>query len=135
MSTTVYMRIVPGGAMCVNHAEASKLDDLVGQEVKAVITKPRNIRFHKLYFALLKTAHDMARTEMNFEQFRAYCQAGSGHCDWVEHRDGLVAVPRSISWGKMDETEFKRLYNDVLGFICETWVLDQEQLNRIVEFI
>lgn len=135
MATDVYMRIVPGGAMALNSAEASKLDDLVGQEVRAMISRPRNLAFHKKYFALLKTGHDIARTELNLEQFRLYVQAGAGYCEFLEGKDGLIAIPKSISFASMDEIDFQRLYNDVLNFICETWGLDEGQINAIVEFI
>jgi hypothetical protein len=135
MATEVYCRVVPGGLMAANQAEASKLEDLVGKEVKARLTQPRNPSFHRKYFALLKVGHDMANTAFNLEQFRAYCQAGAGYCEWVEGSDGLIAIPRSISWASMDELHFQRLYNDVLSFICEKWALDENQINEIVRFM
>ena len=135
MATDIYMRVVPGGLMALNQAEASKLEDLVGKEVKARISQPRNLRFLKKYFALLKVARDMADTEMNPEQFRAYVQAGAGYCTWEQINGKIVAMPKSISFGQMDELEFERLYNDVLSFCCEQWALDNEQVNAIIAFM
>ena len=135
MATDIFCRVVPGGLMALNQAEASKLEDLVGQEVRAMITRPRNLKFHKKYFAMLKTGHDMANTDFNMEQFRVYCQAGSGHCEFIEGQDGIIAVPKSISFFSMDDLEFERLYNDVLGFICSQWGLDEDRINAIVAFM
>lgn len=135
MATDVYMRVVPGGLMASNGAEASKLEDLVGKEVRAVISQPRNLGFHKRYFAMLKVGHDMASTEFNMEQFRLYVQAGAGYCEFIQGPNGLVAVPRSISFASMDQTEFEKLYFEVLNFICGQWALDYYQINRIVEFL
>jgi hypothetical protein len=122
--------------MCLNQAEADKLEDLTGHEVKAVITKPRNIQFLRKYFALLKVGLDMCPENYNPEQFRAYVQAGAGWCEFLSDRNGrLIAIPRSISFGKMDEIEFAQLYGAVLDFICDHWALDQDQIEQIVEFM
>ena len=56
MSTSVIMQVFPGGLRAVNDIEADKLDQFMGQELAIVITRPRNIRFHRKYFALLGTA-------------------------------------------------------------------------------
>ena len=118
MSTSILCRVVPGGMMTLNQAEADKLDDLVGHEVKAIITKPRNIAFLRKYFALLKVGREMSPSDFNPEQFRMYVQAGAGWCEFLAGKDGnLIAVPQSISFGKMDEIEFSRLYSSVLNFI------------------
>jgi hypothetical protein len=121
--------------MALNQAEAEKLEDLVGREVKAVITQPRNIAFLRKYFALLKVGRDMASTDFNPKQFRMYVQAGAGYCEFLPGKDGLIAVPKSISFGKMDEIEFARLYKAVLNFICDHWDLDNEQIDQIVGFM
>jgi len=100
------------------------------------IKQPRNIRFHRKFFALLSVARDMADTEYNAEQFRAYVTAGAGYCEFITDKEGgVVAVPKSISFASMDDDEFERLYSDVLTFICQTWVLDESQINQIVEFM
>ena len=135
MATEIIMRIVPGGAMAVNAIEADKLEPLHNQELMCKISKPRNLKFHKLYFALLGVARDMADTDMNSEQFRAYVTAGAGWCDFIEGDSGMIAVPKSISFSAMDETEFKRLYNDSATFICQKFVIDREQLDRILDFL
>jgi len=136
VSTDVLVQVVPGGLRAVNGVESDKLNQLRGREVMAKISQPRNLRFHRKFFALLGVAIDMADTNMNDEQFRAYNTAGAGWCDFIPGHDGnLVAVPKSISFGKMDETTFNRLYQDVLTFIVRRWKLDEQQLSRMVDFM
>jgi hypothetical protein len=135
MATKVIVRAVPGGLQCVNQVEGDKLENLLGQEVVATITRPRNLQFHRKLFALLGVGREMASTEFNPEQFRAYCIAGAGYCDYIEHNGKLVAVPKSISFANMDDVEFQALYSAVLNFICETWVLDHAQIAEIVTFM
>ena len=140
MPVNVMVQVVPGGLRCANSAEASLLDHLVGQEVEARIYKAVNPQFRRKYFALLKTAFDMADFQVNgepgnFEQFRHTVTTGAGWCDFIQHGDKVIAVPRSIKWAKMDDAEFENLFRDSLTFICQTWVLDEQQLDQIVQFM
>jgi hypothetical protein len=74
--------------------------------------------------------------ELNAEQFRAYVTVGAGYCDFIEDPEGrTVAIPKSVSFAKMSDDEFERLYNDTLTFICKQWAMDQDQINQIVEFM
>lgn len=135
MPTNVLVQVVPGGLRAVNAVESDKLSDLRGREVMAKLSQPRNIRFHRRYFALLGVAKDMVDEEYTTEQFRAICTVGAGHCHWMMGKEQTIAVPKSISFAAMDETEFNRLYQDTLTFICKQFVLDSEQLNEIVNFL
>ena len=135
MSTNIIMQVFPGGLRAVNDIEADKLDQFMGQELMVTITRPRNIRFHRKYFALLGTAQQMVDDDYTAEQFRAVCIAGAGYGEFIESDVGVVFVPKSISFAAMDDTVFERLYQDTLTFICRKWVLDEQQLNQIVEFM
>ena len=135
MPTDVIMRVVPGGALAVNHIEADKLDQLVGQELMASFKRPRNLAFLRKYMALLGEALPMADTEYNPEQFRAICTVGAGWCTYVERKGKLIAIPKSMSFANMDDTEFERLYQATITFIVKEWPLDESQLNAIVEFM
>ena len=129
------MRTVPGGMMASNQIEADKLNQFMGQEIMVKITRPRNLKFHRKYFALLGTALSMVDDEYTPEQFRALCVAGAGYGEFLDTKEGMVFVPRSISFAAMSGDEFERLYNDTITFVCKKWVLDENQLNQIVEFM
>lgn len=135
MATEVLVQVVPGGLRALNPVESEKLERLEGRHVMATVKQPRNLVFHRKYFALLGTARSMIDAEYTEEQFRALCTVGAGHCDFVEGDKGLVAIPRSISFASMDQTEFERLYSDTLTFICQKWVLDEAQLSAMLEFM
>jgi len=136
--TDVFMRVVPGGLMACNQVEADKLEKLRGKEVKCKITQPRNLKFLKKYFALLGSAFDFVGDEdMTMEQFRTICTVGAGWADFFpDPKTGtLIAVPKSIAFPNMDETEFVQLYSDTITFICGRWVVNQEQLEEVARFI
>jgi hypothetical protein len=106
-----------------------------GQEVSVKINRPRNLRFHKKYFALLGTALAMIDEDYTPEQFRAVCTAGCGYGEFIGSDKGMIFVPKSISFAAMDDTIFERLYQDTITFICKKWVVDGTQLNEIVNFM
>lgn len=136
MPTEIIVRAVPGGLRAVNETEAEKLLQFRGKELMVKISQPRNLQFLKKYFALLGVAREWADTEYNAEQFRAYVTVGAGYAEFItDSEGGVVAVPKSISFAAMDESEFERLYQDTLSFVCKTWVLDQQQLDEIVNFL
>lgn len=136
MSTDVICKVLPGGLKASNAIESEKLDSLRGREVMAKILIPRNLEFHKKFFALIGTAFGMADTDWNIKQFRYYVTAGAGYCDFItDDEGGVVAVPGSISFASMEQTEFERLYQDVLTFICQRFVLDEDDINEIVRFM
>jgi hypothetical protein len=122
MATKVVMRVVPGGLMAVNRAEESKFDDLIGREVQASISQPRNLKFHRKFFAMLHLAREMADLDVNAEQFRHLVLVGAGYCTFHEIGGRVIAIPKSMSFGSMDETEFSKLYSDCLDFICANYV-------------
>jgi len=135
MSTDVLVQVVPGGLRAVNGVESDKLNQLRGREVMAKISQPRNTHFHRKYFALLGVALDMVPEDYTAEQFRALCTVGAGYCEFLGSGEKMIAIPKSISFANMDETQFERLYQDTLSFICKTWELDSGQLSRIVDFM
>lgn len=140
MATDVICRVVPGGLMASSDAEASKLEPLVGKSVKVRITQPRNLEFHRKFFAMLNAGWSLSEHahQMNLEQFRAWIIVRAGYCDFVKGGDDrpIVAIPKSISFGSMDNTEFERLYNDVLHTIVHDLFeeKDRDDYRRMIEF-
>lgn len=100
----------------------------MGSPVNASISRPRNGKFHRKFFALLDVAYQnhewpevqtqWGKAKCNRELFRKYVIVRAGHYEPALTPKGEVrAEPKSISWAKMGEDEFDRLYNDVLNVI------------------
>jgi len=112
--------------------------------LKASISKPRNIQFHRKYFALMKYAFDCWElpevtyqgrpidkendiyyfngmpVEKNYETFRKNIQILAGFGDPVFTLKGeLRFESRSISFGSMSEDEFESLYSSVINVILK----------------
>lgn len=114
-------------------------------EFKAVLTRPRNLGFHRKFFALLDVAyeaweepdleHKGVKIMKNRERFRKDIIIQCGFYDLSVGIDGRVRCDaKSMSFSKMDEIEFEQLYNTAIDVIL-TKVLthySRDDLDRIV---
>ena len=100
----------------------------IGEKYSVEIKKARNVRFHRLYFALINCAWEYlneAQSEFfhnNKTVFRKSLEVSAGHCDKVfsfKLKD-WVDIPKSISFDKMSEFEFRELYERVKDVIFNT---------------
>ena len=107
-----------------------------GEPVLVNVKKPRNIKFHRKFFALLQIAFDNQDKYDDFEAFRKEVTMRAGH--WQEHVHVTGAVSytaKSIAFHNMDELEFSQLYSQAIDAIIAYFMpdTDPEELNRAVE--
>ncbi len=105
----------------------------VGEDVRVTIKKPRNIKFHRKFFSLLHLAHDNQDIYDDFDAFRYEVTLRAGF--WKEHTHvtGKISyIPKSISFGSMDEIEFAELYSKSIDVILKHFMVgtDPEELAR-----
>lgn len=117
----------------------------VGQIYKATIKLNRNYRLHRKYFALINCAwayqneRQTAFFKENVEIFRKTMEMAAGHCERVysiEHKEWRD-IPKSIAFDKMDEAEFRDLYErvkDVLFATALRGVSEEEFLDALANF-
>lgn len=100
----------------------------IGTVVECDYKQKRNSRFHRKFFALLNLGYEYWEPEpnqwrgfqavKNFDVFREQVTILAGFRDVTYNLDGSVKVKaKSISFASMDETEFERLYSNVLDVI------------------
>jgi hypothetical protein len=110
------------------------------------IVLPRNLGFHRKFFAMLNVAYEnhewpeiqtkWGPVRTNFEAFRKYVTVKAGHYTIELLPNGQVkAEPKSIAWNKMEQNQFERLYSDVLDVILaeflENWT--DGDMERAIE--
>lgn len=98
-----------------------------GETYKADVVKPRNLKFHRKFFALLNYAFDHfdidveykgQKIEKNFDRFREDIQILAGYGEPTYTINGDVRFKsKSISFGSMPESEFEDLYSAVINVI------------------
>jgi hypothetical protein len=115
----------------------------IGQTYKAIITVPRNIDFHRKYFAMLRCAWSLlTQAQREFfhdseDVFRSTVQIAAGfskkyysitHKEWREESV-------SISFSKMDDATFQDLYNRVFDVILTFHISETDFNTHLINFM
>jgi len=91
------------------------------------IKKPRNPKFHRMFFALLNLGFQNQEKYKEFEAFRGVMIMEAGYYTRAVSSNGTELFwPKSISFESMDQMEFKSLYDSVLINICKMIGTDKE---------
>jgi hypothetical protein len=101
--------------------------------VECDIKQPRNLKFHKKFFALLNMVYQNQPedcTIQNFDHFRKYLIKRSGYFEEIQTPTGVTYEADSISFGSMTQETFDKLYSDVLDTIIKIY---QWQKSDIVD--
>lgn len=114
----------------------------VGSVVKAKIVQPRNVKFHRKFFAMLNAAWDCLTEQQrdnlhSKDNFREQLLITSGFVEPIYDMYGQKFLERakSISFAKMDEPAFSEVYNRVLDTILTLLVgngVSEEDFNYIL---
>lgn len=143
----------------VGHALAPASDDdaellskiKAGEVVKLTLTRPRNYKFLRKYFALMNLAFDYFEPpahgegsalaekytiEKNLDRFRKDITILAGYHEMTYRLNGDVRIEaKSISFGSMSEDEFEKLYSAcitvILNKVCTTFT--EDELRKAVE--
>lgn len=125
-----------------DYEEKKKLK--LGQTYSVEIKVARNLDFHRKYFALVAYAWEFLNEQetakfKSKENFRKYLEMAAGHCDIIYHPrlQEFVEVPKSISFGSMDNTAFSELYErvkDVIFSIIGDRVTRDEFERLLIDF-
>lgn len=102
----------------------------IGEAYEATIRLMRNIDFHRKYFALINCAWEYQNENvvLHFkhspELFRKTIEMSAGWCDTIYsiNRKEWIETPKSISFDKMDNTEFSDLYERVKDVIFSVFL-------------
>lgn len=133
--------LVPVGD--VSYEEAKKLK--MGESYEVTVKRPRNLRFHRKYFALINTAWDYQTEEIKAQCFSNSSKAfrdtillNTGFCDRIYSYkyNAYVDIPRSVAFGSMSEDEFEQVYSKTLDFIIQHLMpknVTQEEFNANVD--
>jgi len=101
------------------------------------LKKVRNPLFHRKFFALLNIGFQ--NTKLHFpdiDAYRYYIILKAGFYVKIETNKGVLYIPQSISFSKMDEIEFTELYKRTFEQICIDIEADQKTIeNELINFM
>ena len=108
--------LVPYGDDDYDQKRKLKIGECYTVDVKVA----RNIDFHRKYFAMISYSWEFLNERelerfKTKENFRKYLEIAAGHCEIIYHPklQEFVEIPKSISFGSMDNTSFNDLYKRV----------------------
>ena len=121
MADVILMRRTLTGLRAVDALGEEAIESIpLGEVVKAEITRPRNVRHHRKFFALLNVIYPHQQLYATRNSFRAAMTCALGFGETVKLPDGrTIIVPGSISFAKMDQTAFEQFYDRALTLITE----------------
>lgn len=117
----------------------------IGEIYEATIRVPRNIDFHRKYFALINCAWEYQNEKVvehfhhNVDGFRKTVEIAAG---WFEpvyliNKKEWSQAPKSIAFDKMDEVEFRELYDQVKRVLFQIFLrhIDEEEfMKNLINF-
>jgi hypothetical protein len=94
--------------------------------------KPRNLLFHRKYFALMKLAFENQTDYRNLNELRRDISIVAGYYDEVVNKvtGEVYKMPKSISFAQMDEIEFSELYERTKDVICKWLGVTDESIEE-----
>ena len=130
----IFLRKKPGGFEPVFDTDIENLKRIkIGEEVKCSITKPRNYKFHQKFFALLQLAFRNQDRYQKFDHLRIVYTLKAGYYEEIRTDYGTHYHPKSISFAKMDQTEFEDLFNKMVDVVVMEIGVDRKELIQEVE--
>lgn len=119
-----------GGTLIPSTEEAREWLSTVktGEVLRIKASRPRNIKHHQKFFALLQLIYQNQTHYKSVDDILLAFKYHIGHGHWVITKplrsnqnamlDGVkVFQPHSISFAKMDQSEFEDFYNNALDFV------------------
>lgn len=104
----------------------------VGTIVKCFVSKPRHLRHHRMFFALMDTVFQNQEKYESAEELLQWVKIFTGHCTVFVHpdRQGVSYTPKSISFASMDQTQFDVFFENAVSVICKRIIpgLDRDSL-------
>jgi len=109
----------------------------LNEEFEIEYTKKRNVKFHRLYFSLLKLAFENQQDYRNLNDMRRDITITSGYYDEIVNKMSgeVYKVAKSISFANMENTEFSELYEKTKNVISEWLGITNDQIEEeILQF-
>jgi hypothetical protein len=89
-----------------------------GEMAAAEMLFPRSGPFHRRHMVIEQTVFDAQERFNDFEMFRDWMKVGAGWVEWCAGpKGGVIPVPKSISYAKADEQEFRQFHDQSMAFL------------------
>ena len=118
----LYLRRTLTGFAADDEASADAMRGYkVGDVYRANVVKPRNIKNHRRYWALINLVYQNTDAYKSADQLHQHLKILAGHCSPVVSKATGETwwIPESISFGSMDEIQFQDFWRRVILVVQE----------------
>jgi len=102
----------------------------LGEDYECDIRNPRNVGFHRKFFALLNVGHENTKLDMPFDAYREYMLIKAGYFIAYQTPRGVFYTPKSISFSSMSQDQFEEVYSRILDKIIEDVGITKEDVEK-----
>jgi hypothetical protein len=108
----------------------------LGQDYEVEVKNPRNVGFHRKFFALLNVGHENTKLDMPFDTYRRYMVTKAGYFKVYQTPKGTFYDAESISFTSMSQDQFEEVYSRVLDkIIADIGLTNAEIEKQLVNFM
>ena len=108
----------------------------LGEDYECEIKYPRNIGYHKRFFALLNLGWQNTKLDLPFEIYRKYIIMKAGFVKIYHTPKGALFEAESISFASMSQDRFEEVYSRCLDKIIEDIGITKEEVKKqLINFL
>ena len=117
-----------------DHSEAAINAVRLGDVVEVKFKRPRNLQMHRLFWKLMQTVYENQSHYKSADEVCTAFKFACGLTDKIKTKRGIIEVPRSISFAKLGQGEFKTFFDSAIKFCVEEVIpgMGSEELEREV---
>lgn len=138
MATTIYMANHLGALRPAQEQDAEVWGHLKIAErevVKVQISRPQNYKFRCKFFVMLGIIFKNQEHYKSVDDLLDICKLGIGHVRVIQTSQGVIRLPKSISYAKMTAPDFDDFYNRAVDWVLAEVIpgLQRQHLDAEVE--
>ncbi len=121
-----------GGFVPINTiAEETHAKVKLGDEVTLTLRRPRNLAHHKKFWAIAQKVFENQEHYLTVEDVVTAFKFAISHTRKIRTKHGIIEIPESIAFDKMDQTEFEAFYERFVKFLISEVIpgLDRAELE------
>ncbi len=108
----------------------------LGQDYEVEVRMPRNVGYHRKFFALMNIGHQNTKMDMPFETYRIYIVTKAGYFKAYQTPKGVFYEADSISFSSMPQDVFEDVYSRCMDVIISDIGSTSEDIERaLIDFM
>ena len=131
--TTLFLKRVGNSLVPDGDESVSALSEVpFGKSLKCKVWQPRNIRAHRLFFAVCKRIGDGVGRDA--EQIATVFKLAADHVDIIRSKNyGEIRVPKSIAFDKMDNVAMSAFMEKCFAIALSEWGIEPASLADLLD--